>query len=136
MKKAVDLYPNAFAKKGKKLSYQPLLDSFGNIIIQVDDDGYSGDSRVLYRDGDRFGYLQFGWGSCPGCDLLQGCSSYDEIDELIEELKYRIMWFSSASECLEFFKTHDWKGDYSWGNKKQQEFVNMVINYLERELAS
>lgn len=57
-------------------SYQPIMDSFGNIILQVDDNDYQGDSRLLYREDDRIGFLQFGWGSCSGCDSLQACHSY------------------------------------------------------------
>ena len=47
--------------------YQPLLESFEyDILLQIDDNDYQGDSRLLFKDGDRFGILTFGWGSCSG----------------------------------------------------------------------
>ena len=43
--------------------YTPLLESLGcDICLQVDDDNYQGDSRVLFRSGNRWGILIFGWG--------------------------------------------------------------------------
>lgn len=110
-------------------SYQPILESFGNIVIQVDDNDYQGDSRVLFKNEDKYGYLQFGWGSCSGCDALQACDSFDEVDKLIEELRDSIKWFTKT-ECIEFFENHDWEGDYSWLEDGQKEFINKVKDYL------
>ena len=58
-------------------SYQPLLESFGEILLKVDDEDYSGDSRLIFKKGEMYGFLIFGWGSCSGCDWLQGCNSYE-----------------------------------------------------------
>lgn len=33
--------------------YGPILASIGEILLQVDDEDYQGDSRVIYRDGER-----------------------------------------------------------------------------------
>ncbi len=115
-------------------SYQPMLDSFGDILVQVDDEDYQGDSRVLYYSGGRYGWLQFGWGSCSGCDALQACDSIEEVQELMDDLCGRIQWWGSAKEALDFFKTHDWKGDYSWSRDEQMEFVGKAIAYLEAEM--
>ena len=51
--------------------YSPILLSFdAEIVLAADDQDYQGDSYVLYRRGDSFGVLIFGWGSCSGCDAL------------------------------------------------------------------
>lgn len=34
-------------------NYQPMLESFGEIVLQVDDNDYQGDSRVIYKDGSE-----------------------------------------------------------------------------------
>ena len=112
-------------------NYQPMLDEFGTIALQVDDDDYQGDSRVLYCDGERWGWLQFGWGSCSGCDALQACESIEEIQTLMDGLYTDIKWFSSTEEALQFFIDHDWKGDYSWHASEQQEFVTKVVALLK-----
>lgn len=54
--------------------YKPIVNSFGKIIIQVNDGDYQEDSYILLEDDGRYGYLSFGWGSCSGCDALQACS--------------------------------------------------------------
>lgn len=114
--------------------YNLLLESFGyENILQVDDDDYQGDSRVLFRDGFRFGYLNFGWGSCSGCDSLQACSSYEELEDLQGELHDSIKWYETAKEALNFFENHDWKGDYGWHHKEQKEFINKAKKVLAKQ---
>ena len=41
--------------------YQPMLAMMGDIVVQVDDNDYQGDSRLLFKDDDaRYGFLRFG----------------------------------------------------------------------------
>lgn len=129
------LYPNHYENSGKypegPSNYKPIIQLFGECVVKVDDDDYSGDSRILYMKVGRPGYLIFGWGSCSGCDSLQMCESYEEIDKLIEELREKIQWFNSKEDALNFFINHDWEGDCSWGAKKEIDmFIKNSINYL------
>ena len=110
--------------------YQPMLDAFGNIAVQVDDDDYQGDSRVLYDENGEIGLLIFGWGSCSGCDALQACGSLEEVQELCDKLQEDIKWFDDKKQALEYFTSHDWQGDYSWHQTETKEFVNKCIEYL------
>ena len=89
--KAETLYPNFSYCES---DYQPIVDSFGNVLIQVDDADYQGDTRVLYEKDGKYGYLNFGWGSCSGCDALQACCNIEEIQELINSL---VLVFGGAS---------------------------------------
>lgn len=132
MKTAKELYQdNDFDENWFCISdYNPILEEFGDILIQQDDGEYEGDSRVLYSKDGKYGYLQFGWGSCSGCDALQGCKSFEDVDNLIEGLYDSIKWFESKEDALSFFKTHDWEGDYSWNDDGQKEFIEKCINYL------
>ena len=114
--------------------YTPMLESYGyQIVIKVDDSDYQGDSRLLYKDGTRYGLLIFGWGSCSGCDALQGCSSIDDLRELQKRLHDDIKWFASAKEALRYFQAHDWVGDYSWHADETREFVSKGTEYLRKE---
>ncbi len=127
MKTAKELYPECQLddRFSSPADYNPIIGNLGNVILQIDDNDYQGDSRCLYYRADgAIGYLQFGWGSCSGCDSLQACSSYDDIDQLIIELRDSIRWFSNKEEALHFFNTHDWKGDYSGRSEEQKEFVD------------
>lgn len=132
MKDIREVYPDA-VRDGIWIGaydYRPLLESFGyEILLQVDDQDYSGDSRVLFRDGDRYGVLVFGWGSCSVCDALQACSSYEEIDELRQELHRRIRW-GSREEILHYLETHDWEGDWCWHAPETRQFLEQAKELL------
>ena len=110
--------------------YQPMLNAFGKIAIQVDDNDYQGDSRLLYFENGKIGVLIFGWGSCSGCDALQACGSLEEVQELCDSLQEDIKWFDDKKQALEYFTNHDWHGDYSWHQAETKEFVNKCIEYL------
>jgi hypothetical protein len=117
-------------------NYQPILDSFGDILCQKDEVDYQGDSWVLYEKDGKIGYLCFGWGSCSGCDSLQACQSYNDVDELIEKLYFQIRWFDSIQEAYEYFINKNWEGDYSWSIEEFQEFIKEVKDILRQKLAS
>lgn len=136
MQTAQELYSKAQKKTYFKTvsNYQPILNSFGNILIQVDDTYYYGDSRVLYQQENKIGYLQFGWGSCSGCDALQSCDSIEEVQSLMDKLRSSIMWFDNPQQALAFFIDHDWDGDYSHLSTEQQNFINQAIDKLKSML--
>lgn len=113
--------------------YDPMIEDFGNVLFKVDDDDYQGDSYVFYGNmhkDSRFGYLNFGWGSCSGCDALQRCSTWEEVQELYEFLHSQIKWFDSAKEAYKWFTEHDWEGDYL--TKEKKWFVKIVTCILEQ----
>lgn len=134
MKTAKELYPDNFEScYDAPSNYDPILESFeGEIVIKVDDYDWQGDSRLLYKyDNGGYGYLLFGWGSCSGCDALQACNSFEQVDELIRELHDDIIRFDTKAEALKYFKEHDWKGDYTTNSEEHAQFVSDVIKYLE-----
>jgi hypothetical protein len=93
--------------------YAALVASMGvEILAQEDEDGWQGDSLLILRRGDRWGYLAFGWGSCSGCDALQGCSSVAEVEELRRDLARSIVWHDSAADLLAFLDGRDWTTGY------------------------
>jgi len=103
--------------------YTPMIESFGEVLLNVEERSYQGSTWALYVDGGRIGYLEFGWGSCGGCDALQACSSPAEVQRLMDELRQSIKWFPSKVAALEWFNTHDWEGDWSWHEKDCRQFV-------------
>ena len=132
MKPINEVYPeeakeeqeHGYFRYGGPCDYTPMLESIGfEIILQVDDEDCEGDSRLIFRDGERYGILIFGWGSCSGCDSLQSCTTMKEVAELRDSLFYDIKWFSSKKECLVYFENHDWEGDFSWFNDKTRLFI-------------
>lgn len=108
--------------------YAPLLESLGTAVVRVDQEDYQGDSWVLFRDGDSFGYLQFGWGSCSGCDALQACGSYEELEELRRQLAASIRW-GTREELVAYLRTID--PAVSYAPKELSMFLAEALSALE-----
>lgn len=115
--------------------YSPMLQSFGyEILLQVDDSDYQGDSRLIFRNGDKYGLLIFGWGSCSGCDALQACESIKEIEELRDSIHKDIKW-DSLQGLHDYISNKHWELDYSWSANETKEFVEKSKELLGNLLA-
>jgi hypothetical protein len=98
--------------------YTPMIDSFGTLILREDEEGYQGDTFCIIAREGKFGFLVFGWGSCSGCDALQACRNYDDLQELADNLESSIKWFDSLFLlkeylCLDDSRQYDWYGHSS-----------------------
>ena len=124
MKKASEIYciKDAFGW----YDYQPMLDEFGKTLIQIDENGYQGDSFLIYEKEGKYGYLTFGWGSCSGCDRLQACRTIDEVQELMDDLYDDIKWFESLAKLKEYFENKDWALEYQWHIREFRMFLSRV----------
>jgi hypothetical protein len=109
--------------------YQPIIEDFGKVIVQVDDNNYQGDTRVLLKKGRRYGVLIFGWGSCSGCDALQACKTKKQVDDLIEEMWKSIHW-AGPKGMLKWFLEKDWEVEWSFHYDKTKDFINKAITHL------
>lgn len=123
----------AIQEQSSYYDYQEIIDSFEyeNLFQETDND-YQGDTRVLFRDGNRFGILNFGWGSCSGCDALQACDTIEEVTELQQELFNSIQWFDSAQECLNHFLLKDFS--LEWNSENAIAFQKGAISALEKQI--
>lgn len=110
-------------------SYQPMIDEIGNILIQVDDSDYQGDTRIMYEKEGKYGFLIFGWGSCSGCDMLQGCNSIEEVQDVFDGLVHDTKWFDNLEELKKYFREKDWELDYAWHADETKEFIQKVADY-------
>ena len=135
MKPIKEVYPPSKTQEFFEVyDYNPLLKSMGyEILLKVDDEDYQGDSRLILKNQSSYGILIFGWGSCSGCDALQGCKNYQDVEDLRNELNQSIKWLDSASECIKYIKAHDWKMDFSWHSKEMNEFLKKAEKLLEKE---
>lgn len=127
---AQELYPKAGERTyfDAPCDYEPIIRSFGEVLVQVDDEDWSGDTRVLLRKDGRYGFLNFGWGSCSGCDALQACDSYQEVDQLISELENDIKWFYALAEAQAYIANdEERKGGYYYHCEGWQKFRAAVL---------
>lgn len=128
MELAKQLYPGTFDGGCYGPSdYTPIIEHCGTVIERHDDENYQGDTRVLLLKDGRFGYLEIGWGSCSGCDALQGCGSWGQLQELIDAITASVRWFDSKQDALDWFKQHDWEGDYN----PCREWIDKCVAGLE-----
>lgn len=111
--------------------YSELISSFGHEILLEEEDGhYQGDTRVLLRREDEaYGFLMFGWGSCSGCDALQACSNYKDLEELRDYLIQSIQWQDSLESMRKFIENKDWAGEFQ--PKAAQEFAKKALAELD-----
>lgn len=122
MKKADEIYDSSWSW----WDYQPMLNEFGNILLQKDEQDYQGDSFLIYEKDDKYGYLTFGWGSCSGCDALQACNTIDEVQELMDKLYSDIKWFNSLDALKEYFEEIDWTLKYQYSIPEFKEFLTEI----------
>jgi hypothetical protein len=133
MPSARKLYPE-FTGEGDTDDYQPIIDAIGTPIVQYEIGQYDGDTLILFRNANhQYGYLTIGWGSCSGCDALQGCESYDDLQALIDEIEAGVRWFDSAGDALHFINNHDWAGEYFGGDPDTAKFVAECQSILSQE---
>ncbi len=110
---------------GCGLDYSDLIESFEHeVLCEAHEHDYQGDSIYLLRDGNRIGYLRYGWGSCSGCDALQACDSVKDLTELRDRLYSDIEWFDSLQVAKENIEKQDWETSYL--------DKDMVAEFLER----
>src|SRR5215471_19939865 len=92
MKPAKELYPQCQKEVGEYFSspndYTPIINELGNVVLRSDDDDYHGNTFVLlYKNIFGYVFVQIGWGSCSGCDALQACESYTDVDALAKSIE-------------------------------------------------
>lgn len=81
--------------------YDKIIGPWGyTVVAEWDEDDYQGNSIVVFQDGDKFGLLEYSWGSCSGCDALEACGGEADEAKLSEEMKGQIKWFGSAAAIV------------------------------------
>ena len=133
MSRAQLLYPDA--KEGSYApfcDYDPIIESFGEVLVRVDDKDYQGDSRVLYHRDGRYGLFVFGWGSCSGCDSLRACKTFADVAQLIDELENNIKWFDTLSELKTYVADDELQShSYHYHCEEWQAFRKAVVEWTE-----
>jgi hypothetical protein len=142
MKTAQELYPNCYFKYNEDdeelvfsapTSYLPIIENLGNVLIEVSDCDWTGVSRFLLEKEGKFAVFIYHWGSCSGCDSLQCCENYEDIQSLMEDFNSRLMWHSKEEI---FFKIETGLEDLplpEWQNEEDLEFNKELKSWMEKE---
>lgn len=84
---------------------------------------YEGDLLYIVRDGDRYGFLTFGYGSCSGCDSLQACSTVEDLTELRDGLYESIRWQDNREAFVKWLGEYDFEGMWYFHEREAREFI-------------
>ena len=125
--------------------YIGIVQSFDvDIVLDTHDNDYQGDSYYILKDGDRYGLLIFGWGSCSGCDAYEAVYGYGDkprdregLYQLRDELWKDVKWFDDHVELYEYMATNDellqWYGNEPAYQELKNAFSSVIAseNYLK-----
>lgn len=107
--------------------YDRMVADFGEIILKTDEGYYQGDYLYILKrqvhKTTEFGFLVVGYGSCSGCDALQGCSSWEEVQELYDSMKNNVKWTTSKKKLLREIIPQDVRYVSWYEAKDQADFI-------------
>ena len=110
--------------------YGPMVEAAGEVLLWVTTGSYQGDYHVLLRGpGGDFGYISIGYGSCAGCDALQGCDTAEQIGQLAEGIQFGIRWEVDASAMRKWLLERDW--EVQWMYSDFDEFKEFLSKSLK-----
>ena len=112
-------------------TYNQIVSKFGKIEIKSSDTDYQGSSFYLLSNQNKFGYLSISWGSCSGCDALQACSDYTDLQNLLDRLENQVIWFDNWDEIKEWVNARDWETTVDW-HTGAREFLIKFKEYPVR----
>lgn len=108
--------------------YGRLFGTFGEIEGRWDESDYQGNSIFIIRctkeNVQAWGVVEFGWGSCSGCDSLQACRDPDEAMRLRNRMGESILWFEDRDWLVQWARERDWEGTW-WGEKNKLDIMTM-----------
>jgi hypothetical protein len=106
-------------------SYEELVDGWGYEVVTFDTIGsYEGDHFVVLRDGERYGWVVFGYGSCSGCDELEAAAPWNEdgdwteVVKLSDELRAKVEWHDLAAALADRLAALE-RGNEWWLNDSE-----------------
>lgn len=110
--------------------WSALIKSWGHeVLVECWTGYYQGDIFVIVKDGDRYGFVAVGYGSCSGCDALVD-ATLDEAIELSRRLESGIRW-GTAQEIADYLTSDDtlleW---YGWVDDFKDEFLPEALGVL------
>jgi hypothetical protein len=108
-----------------------MVASAGTIIKDWNIGYWQGDYIYLLKNGDKFGFTVIGYGSCSGCDALEGCGSQEEVDELKKSVVDSILW--STADEIEKYITNEEANRWYFHEDEWETVQAELIQELKRE---
>ena len=88
------------------MSYDQIVATQGEVMGQWVMGTWQGDYIYLLKNEDKYSFYVIGYGSCSGCDALEGCENDEEFNELKEDIINRIAW-GTKQEIIDHINNED-----------------------------
>lgn len=72
---------------------------------------WQGDYSLVLKNGNDFGFVVIGYGSCSGCDSMEACETEEEYKSLISSIVSSIFWGTKEEVLAKINNEHD---DNNW----------------------
>ena len=74
------------------MSYDEIVATQGEILKDWVIGDWQGDYVYLLKNNDWYSLVVVGYGSCSGCDALEGCENDEEFESLKQSILNNIRW--------------------------------------------
>ena len=125
------------------ISYAELINTMNiTILVQENYGSYQGETLMLIRDNNdnqKHGIINFSWGSCTVCDMLKGCSSYEELEKIRDRLYSMIYWSEEdpdGSKIIGWWIERDIEALESIYDSHHEGFVEKIKEYINVQTQS
>lgn len=118
-------------------TYEELVTIGGEQVVASADIGsYQGDLLFLVKNSDgQFAFVEVGYGSCSGCDWLQGNEGdIPALQGMADSLNPSEEDYKSAIDMLAWVMDRDWKDHYYYQDEDAKGFVTDMIQLLQKEI--
>lgn len=127
---ARSLYPTCFQRTYSYVDdYAPIIAYLGETLVHADIGHRQGDTYLLLRTSNGYGFVVIGYGSCSGCDALRACKSYEDVDNLISGIQSSMKTFDTLADAQLHIANNDYHKFMFYGNNSDwQQFRTACLS--------
>ena len=101
------------------------LDKRVLILVEYMEGGYSGECSAVLFISDKFFLWRSGFGSCSGCDALEGSNGYEYIEDTMTSVKE----FDDINEIVNYLNSNN--KDFLYLGEVSKEIVKKCSEFIE-----
>lgn len=121
-----------------ELDYDDILESLGVSIIVGSYQMYHGFNLInmwLVKAPDgEIGHVNFNFGTCSTCDMLMGCNTLTDLDNLQSTMHSSIQWIGyDAAIVKDWIVSRNWTIEKVWHGGSVDHWIKYVIDHINTE---
>lgn len=113
-------------------SYDPIFDALGEVVCSYRDKDYQGETTLVIRNKTTglFAIHTYSWGSCSGCDFMQGCSSHAAVLKYANEAAASLEWIDLESLRARALELSSMKDDLDYPMHHENASGKAIITWI------